>query len=111
MDSLDIDADVVLTRSLPYRKTVKILEEDQNIACCDAASLFLINEVTEQSRELVSKLTQNNSMDFPFEELRFPLDDSSIADYVALSNRELNILDTYAISDSVPYRFNRAFDR
>lgn len=61
----------------------KILEEGQNIACCDAASLFLINEVTEQSRELVFKLTQNDSMDFPFEEMRFPLDDSSIAGYVA----------------------------
>ena len=161
-DSLDIDADLVLTHSLPYRQTVKILEmacyqwvlksekterarmrdssfrylnklagisislsaeddlmtllrkileEGQNIACCDAASLFLINEVTEQSRELVFKLTQNDSMDFPFEEMRFPLDDSSIAGYVALSDRELNIPDTYAISASVPYRFNRAFDR
>ena len=57
----------------------KILEEGRNIACCDAASLFLINEVTEQSRELVFKLIQNDSMDFPFEEMRFSLDDSSIA--------------------------------
>ncbi len=47
----------------------KILEEGQNIACCDATSLFLINEVTEQSRKFVFKLTQNDSMDFPFEEM------------------------------------------
>ena len=57
----------------------KILEEGQNIACCDAASLFLINEINDHERDLVFKLTQNDSMEFPFEELRFPLDESSIA--------------------------------
>jgi len=71
----------------------KILTEGQNIACCDAASLFLINEISDHEKDLVFKLTQNDSMDFPFEEMRFPLDERSIAGYVADTNSELNIPD------------------
>jgi len=89
----------------------KILSEGQNIACCDAASLFLINEINDNERELVFKLTQNDSMEFPFEEMRFPLDESSVAGYVALTDSELNIPDAYLLSDTVPYNFNQSFDK
>lgn len=161
-DSVDVDADLVLSNDLPYRQTMKLLEmacyqwvlksekterarmrdtsfrylnkladisislsaeddlmtllrkiltEGQNIACCDAASLFLINEINDHERELVFKLTQNDSMDFPFEEMRFSLDESSIAGYVALTDSELNIPDAYQLSETVPYKFNQSFDR
>lgn len=160
-DSMDINADLVLTSELPYRQTVKLIEmacyqwilksekterarmqdtsfrylnkladisislsaeddlmkllrkilsEGQNIACCDAASLFLINEINDHDKDLVFKLTQNDSMDFPFEEMRFPLDESSIAGYVALTDTELNIPDAYQLSETVPYSFNQSFD-
>lgn len=89
----------------------KILNEGQNIACCDAASLFLINEINDHERDLVFKLTQNDSMEFPFEEMRFPLDDSSIAGYVAHTDTELNITDAYQLSKDVPYKFNQSFDQ
>jgi hypothetical protein len=161
-ESMDLNADLILSNNLPYRQTCKllemacyqwvlksekterekmrdtsfrylnkladisislsseddlmtllrkILEEGQNIACCDAASLFLINEINDHERDLVFKLTQNDSMDFPFEELRFPLDDSSIAGYVAHTDTELNIPDAYQLSKDVPYEFNRSFDQ
>ncbi len=161
-DSVDVDADLILENSLPYRQTCKLLEmacyqwvlksekaeraklrdtsfrylnkladisislsaeddlmtllrkilsEGQNIACCDAASLFLINEINDNERELVFKLTQNDSMEFPFEEMHFPLDESSVAGYVALTDSELNIPDAYQLSDTVPYKFNQSFDR
>ena len=51
----------------------KTLTKGQDIACCDAACLVLVNEIKDHERELVFKLTQNDSMDFPFEEIRFPL--------------------------------------
>ena len=86
----------------------KILNEGQNIACCDAASLFLIND---HERDLVFKLTQNDSMEFPFEELRFPLDEFSIAGYVAHTDTELNIPAAYQLSKDVPYSSNRSFDQ
>ncbi len=160
-DSMDLDVDLILANTIPYKQTIKmlemacyqwvlksekteraklqdtsfrylnkladisislssendlmkllrkILEEGQNIACCDAASLYLINEINDHERELEFKLTQNDSMDFPFEEMRFPLDQSSIAGYVALTDNELNIPDAYQVSNTVPYRFNRTFD-
>ncbi|MEQ8408037.1 MAG: HD domain-containing phosphohydrolase [Gammaproteobacteria bacterium] len=89
----------------------KILTEGQNIACCDAASLFLIRENEAKEQELVFKLTQNDSMDFAFEESRFPLDNTSIAGYVACTNSELNIPDTYQLSKNAPYQFNQSFDQ
>jgi HD-GYP domain-containing protein (c-di-GMP phosphodiesterase class II) len=161
-DSMNLDTDLILANSLPYKQTCKMLEmacyqwvlksekaerakmrdtsfrylnkladisislsaeddlmtllrkiltEGQNIACCDAASLFLIDEINERERELVFKLTQNDSMDFPFEEMHFPLDPSSIAGYVAYTDSELNIPDAYQLPSSAPYKFNQSFDR
>lgn len=160
-DSLDIDVDLILSSTLPYKQTCKMIEmacyqwvlksekterarmqdtsfryltkladisislsaeddlttllrkilnEGQNIACCDAASLYLINEINDHDRELVFKLAQNDSMDVPFEEMRFPLDESSIAGHVALTDAELNIPDTYQLSAAAPYKFNKSFD-
>lgn len=89
----------------------KILSEGQNIACCDAASLFLVNEINDHERDLIFKLTQNDSTEFPFEEMRFPFDESSIAGYVALTNTELNIPDAYQLPEAVSYKFNQNFDQ
>ena len=89
----------------------KILDEGQNIACCDAASLYLVNELDKQERDLVFSLVQNDSIDFSFEKLPFPLDESSIAGYVAHSDSELNISDAYQLPADAPYKFNRSFDQ
>ena len=161
-DSMDLDADLILSKDLPYRQTCKLLEmacyqwvlksekvehdkmrdtnfrylskladigislsseddlmtllrkiltEGQNIACCDAASLFLINEINDHERDLIFKLTQNDSIKFPFEEMRFPMDESSVAGYVALTDKELNIPDAYQLTNDSPFKFNQSFDQ
>lgn len=88
----------------------KILTEGQNIALCDAASLFLIEESERGDKRLIFKLTQNDSMDFPFLETRFSVDKSSITGYVALTNEALIVQDAHQLPTNVPYRFNRKFD-
>ncbi len=93
-----------------HRLLDRILSDGRRIACCDAASLFLIDERDDGSRELLFKLTQNASIDFPFTERRFPLDETSLAGYVALHGRELNLADVYQIPTDVPYRFHRGID-
>ncbi len=85
----------------------KILAEGQNMSDCDAASLFLVNA---EEGHITFKLTQNDSMDFPFEERRFALNSQSIAGYVALTTEPLNIVDAYEIPPSAPYGFNKSFD-
>lgn len=85
----------------------KILREGQNISCCDAASLFLLDDKNQQ---IIFKLTQNDSIDFPFKESRFELNSSSIAGYVALNRTALNIEDAYNIPGDAPYKVNHSFD-
>ncbi len=85
----------------------KILSEGQNMSDCDAASLFLVNA---EEGHIIFKLTQNDSMDFPFEERRFALNSQSIAGYAALTREPLNIVDAYEIPPSAPYGFNKSFD-
>ncbi|MEX2131113.1 MAG: HD domain-containing phosphohydrolase [Pseudohongiellaceae bacterium] len=89
----------------------KIVTEGQNIACCDAASFFLVEEIGEKSKQLRFKLTQNDSMKFSFEEATFPADNNSIAGYVAITNKELNVEDAHHLPPKLPFRFNRSFDR
>lgn len=93
-----------------HRLLDRILADGRRIACCDAASLFLIDEREDGTRELLFKLTQNASIDFPFSERRFPLDDSSLAGYVARHGGELNLADVYQIPAGMPYGFHRGID-
>jgi len=85
----------------------KILSEGQNISNCDAASLFLIDKDKET---MTFKLTQNDSIDFPFQESKFKLDAKSIAGFVALNKTALNIADAYNISTESVCQFNSSFD-
>jgi HD-GYP domain-containing protein (c-di-GMP phosphodiesterase class II) len=85
----------------------KILSEGQNISNCDGASLFLVDP---GGKTITFKLTQNDSIDFPFQESKFPLDAKSISGYVAQNKTALNIADAYEIAPDSVYQFNRSFD-
>ena len=85
----------------------KILSEGQNISNCDAASLFLVDKDKES---MTFKLTQNDSIDFPFQESKFKLDAKSISGYVAQNKKALNIVDAYNIAPESVYQFNSSFD-
>jgi HD-GYP domain-containing protein (c-di-GMP phosphodiesterase class II) len=88
----------------------RILSEGRAMACCDAASLFLVDQSEANNPQLKFMLAQNASIDFPFEEKKFSLNDGSIAGYVAAHGAELNIRDAYQMGEQVPYQFNRSFD-
>jgi HD-GYP domain-containing protein (c-di-GMP phosphodiesterase class II) len=89
----------------------KILSEAQNLACCDAASLFLVEKSENDQALLNFKLTRNDSIDTDFQEQKMELDRGSIAGYVAVTSQELNIPNAYEISSSEPYSFNPEIDR
>lgn len=89
----------------------RILTECRKLADCDAASLFLMERNAEERRNLVFKLTQNDTIRFPFEEKRFPLDRNSLAGFVALTGEELNIEDVHHPPPNAPWTFNSSFDR
>jgi HD-GYP domain-containing protein (c-di-GMP phosphodiesterase class II) len=88
----------------------RILEAAQDIACCDGASLFLINSESEAA-ELVFKLTLNDSIDVPFGAQRFAVDTRSISGYVAETGEDIHCEDVYLMGPEQPFRFNPQFDR
>ena len=92
-----------------------ILLEARSMACCDAASIFLIDrhsgQQNNQAPDLVFKLTQNDSIDFDFEEKRFCLDSQSVAGFSALTGEVVNLTDVYDLPEHCIYKFNSSFDK
>ncbi len=104
------DIALSLSTEMEYSELLEtILLEARRLAGCDAGSLYLLDEAGEEP-ELVFKLTQNDSREFPFAEQRLPLTADSLAGYVALRGDELDIPDVYKLPKDAPYKFNRSFD-
>jgi len=88
-----------------------ILAEAREITGADAGSLYLIEEEVEGRRHLRFMLTQNDSLDFPFQEFVLPLAEDSMAGYTALRGEVLNFPDAYKIPRGRPFHFNDRYDR
>ena len=88
-----------------------ILEKAREITFADAGSLYLVEEAPDGQRSLRFILTQNDSLDFPFEEVVLPLADDSLAGYTALHGEVLHFGDAYHIPRNRPFRFNDRYDR
>jgi HD-GYP domain-containing protein (c-di-GMP phosphodiesterase class II) len=89
-----------------------ILAKSREITCADAGSLYLVERAAngEGRDRLRFKLTQNDSVEVPFEESEIALDESSIAGYVALSGRVVNVGDAYRLPKGSAFRISRSFD-
>jgi HD-GYP domain-containing protein (c-di-GMP phosphodiesterase class II) len=91
-----------------------ILRKSREITGADAGSLYLVERAKDRDNgngdQLRFKLTQNDSVDVPFEERPLPLDDTSIAGYVALTGSLVNVQDAYYPPKGSPYTISRAFD-
>jgi HD-GYP domain-containing protein (c-di-GMP phosphodiesterase class II) len=88
-----------------------ILLKAREITGADAGSLYLIEEIGEDQRRLRFKLTQNDSVQFPFTEFTMPITERSMAGYVALHGEVINLADAYAIPPDRPYQFNPKYDQ
>jgi HD-GYP domain-containing protein (c-di-GMP phosphodiesterase class II) len=88
-----------------------ILSKAREITGADAGSLYLVEVEAEGRRHLRFMLTQNDSLDFPFQEFVMPLAEDSMAGYTALRGVILNFADAYKIPRGCPYRFNDRYDR
>lgn len=88
-----------------------ILAKAREITRADAGSLYLVEEIADNKRQLRFKLTQNDSIEFPFKELTLPLSEDSMAGYTALRGQVLNFDDAYAMPRDLPFHFNDHFDK
>ena len=86
-----------------------ILKKTREITSADAGSLYLVERAEGESR-LRFKLTQNDSVEFPFAEFTLPLTDESIAGYCAWHGQVVELADAYRVPKGVPFHFNKSFD-
>ena len=91
-----------------------ILGKSREITGADAGSLYLVERSPEghnrTGERLRFKLAQNDSVTLAFEEFTIPLDETSIAGYVALSGEPVNEQDAYHLPKGSPYTISRSFD-
>jgi len=88
-----------------------ILQKIREITNSDAGALYLVEE-DEQSktRMLRFTLTQNDSVNVPFNSFVIPIDKSRVASYVALTGNLVHIEDAYHLPPDVDYSFSKDFD-
>ncbi|NET30283.1 HD domain-containing phosphohydrolase [Okeania sp. SIO1I7] len=89
-----------------------ILSKSREITCSDAGSVYLVEKKGNQPTRLLFKVAQNDSLpDFSFHELAVNMTPKSLAGYVALTGESLNLSDAYNLPLSVPYKFDKSFDK
>jgi HD-GYP domain-containing protein (c-di-GMP phosphodiesterase class II) len=93
-----------------------ILQKAREITGADAGSLYLVESARQGhdergGQQLRFKLTQNDSVRFPFSEQVLPLSESSMAGYAALRGEAVELADAYRIPKGRPFRFNATFDQ
>jgi HD-GYP domain-containing protein (c-di-GMP phosphodiesterase class II) len=91
-----------------------ILRKSREITGADAGSLYLVRRANDGGEgggdHLRFELAQNDSKDVPFKKSTMPLDESSIAGYVALTGEPVNVDDAYRLPEGTPYTISRSFD-
>jgi len=87
-----------------------ILQKMREVTNADAGSLYLVEQMSETERRLRFKLTQNDSIQFPFKEFTMPITEKSMSGYVALHGEVINLPDAYKIPPSRPFQFNPKID-
>ncbi|HKN73859.1 MAG TPA: HD domain-containing phosphohydrolase [Candidatus Acidoferrum sp.] len=101
-----------------------ILSKAREITGADAGSLYLAEQAggrtidsvpgaaddAEKTLQLRFRLTQNDSVQFPYAEHTLPVTESSMAGYCALHGEVIELADAYRIPKSRPFQFNSSFD-
>jgi len=94
-----------------------ILKKAREITAADAGSLYLVERGGASAEEglrdpqLRFKLTQNDSVQFPFSEHTLPLTENSMAGHSALHGQVIELADAYRIPKARPFHFNAEFDQ
>jgi HD-GYP domain-containing protein (c-di-GMP phosphodiesterase class II) len=86
-----------------------ILSKAREITTSDAGSVYIVDQ-SPDGAHLRFALAQNDSINVPFRAATLPLTDASVAGYVALTGRIVNLEDAYAPPPDSPFTINRWFD-
>lgn len=93
----------------PQRLLGLILTQARRLSASDAGSLYLVETDEDGSDRLHFLRSQNDTLpELPSPDFTLPLDESSIAGYVASTGEPLVLDDVYEIPADLPFSFNRA---
>lgn len=93
----------------PQKLLGLILTQARRLSASDAGSLYLVEEDGDGTERLHFLRSQNDTLpDLPSPDFTLPLDQSSIAGYVAHTGEPLVLDDVYEIPRDLPFSFNRA---
>ncbi len=100
-----------------------ILRESRSLTGADAGAIFVRQddvEVVENATGkdaihrstpyLALKVAQNDSIQFPFKEMKLPFEGKTLSGHVALTGEILNVPDVYRIPKPAPYSYSTSFD-
>ena len=86
-----------------------ILSKAREITSSDAGSLYIVDDGADGAH-LRFALAQNDSVTIPYRSMTLPLTEESVAGYVALTGKIVNLSDAYMPSRDSPFTINRWFD-
>ena len=93
----------------PERLLGLILTQARRLSASDAGSLYLVERDASGGERLHFLRSQNDTLpDLPSPEFTLPLDDTSVAGFVALRGEPVVLDDVYEVPTDLPYTFNRA---
>ncbi len=87
-----------------------ILTESRRFSGSEAGSLYLVEADPGGGQRLRFKLAQNDAVSFAFKERTVPVDEGSLAGWVAVHGLPIVLADAYEIPAGTPFRHNAAFD-
>ncbi len=93
-----------------------ILSEARKISNAEAGTIYLLDEndsnrliFSYAQNEVLFSETENNKMFYL--DHGMPIENTSIAGFVALTRSSLNLRDVYCLPDNIPYSYNDSFDQ
>jgi putative two-component system response regulator len=91
-----------------------IVAEARNFANCDAGSLYLVEghslRFVVSQNDTLARRAGRSAQEQMFKPFNIPLSNKSLAGYVAVTGRPLNIPDAYKIPEEAEYHFDKSFD-
>ena len=93
----------------PDRLLGLILTQARRLTTSDGGSLYLVETDADGTERLHFLRSQNDTLpNLPSPDITLPLDETSVAGYVALTGKPVILDDVYDIPESLPFSFNRA---
>ena len=93
----------------PDRLLGLILTQARRLTTSDGGSLYLVESDADGTERLHFLRSQNDTLpNLPSPDITLPLDETSVAGYVALTGKPVILDDVYDIPESLPFSFNRA---